>query len=267
MTLFATTAIEAARLAAAILNDNSGPDREDPEVSEEHRYDLKLELDVRCQDVITAHLLAAFADHAIFGEEGLAGNQESSYQWIVDPIDGTVNFFYGIPHYCVSIALRHEGEIILGVILDPTRDELWLAEDGKATLNGHPISCSKRDQPSQAAVTIGFAKSGESMESGFRRYKIMATRVRKSRMMGSAALAMAYIACGRLDAYIEQQISIWDIAAGLLLIEYAGGTTTLRPLPPEIGDEKYTILASNAPLHQFCIDSMDEADQADKASS
>ena len=94
-------------------------------MNEFHAHDIKLDLDVRAQDLITAQLLAQFPDHAIYGEEGLAGNQASDFQWIVDPIDGTVNFFYGIPHFCISIALRERGEIIVGVIYDPMRDELW----------------------------------------------------------------------------------------------------------------------------------------------
>ena len=258
MTPFAETAIEAARISGQIMRENAATDLV---VNEEHKFDIKIALDVHCQDAISAHLLAAFPDHAIFGEEGLAGDQKSPYQWIVDPIDGTMNFFHGIPHYCVSIALRHAGELILGVIYDPSQDELWVAENGTATLNGQAITVSGREQPGQAMVTIGFSKTEDSLEAGFKRFKHLAGRVRKNRMMGSAALAMAYIASGRLDAYIEHEISLWDIAAGHLLIENAGGKVALTPLPPEKGEEKFSIIASNSALHPFCLEAVAQADQ------
>jgi myo-inositol-1(or 4)-monophosphatase len=112
----------AAREAGASLRNHFG---KVAEVNEMLAHDIKLALDVETQELITRRILATFPDHAIYGEEGLAGNQSSEWQWIVDPIDGTVNFFYGIPHYCISIALRRAGEIQLGVIYDPQRDELW----------------------------------------------------------------------------------------------------------------------------------------------
>ena len=119
---FLAAANAAARSAGALLRQHFGAPLD---VNEFHAHDIKLELDVRAQELITAALLGQFPDHAIFGEEGIAGNQASEYQWIVDPIDGTVNYFYGIPHYCISIALRRGEEIQLGVIYDPARDELW----------------------------------------------------------------------------------------------------------------------------------------------
>lgn len=257
MTPTAEKAIEAARIAGSMMRKNAATDLV---VNEEEKFDIKLELDVRCQDAISEHLLAAFPGHAIFGEEGLAGDQSSPWQWIVDPIDGTMNFFHGIPHYCVSIALRHHGDLVLGVIYDPCQDELWLTEEGRSTLNGQAIKVSNRKDPGQAMITVGFSKSAASLETGFRRYKHIVGQVRKSRLMGSAALAMSYIATGRLDAYIEHEISLWDIAAGKLLIENAGGVVSLTPLSPEKGEEKYSIIASNAALHPFCLEAVAAAD-------
>ncbi len=118
---FLSTAIEAARTAGALLRENFGTPLD---VNSLEAHDIKLDLDVRSQDLITKLILDRFPDHAIYGEEGIAGNQAGEFQWIVDPIDGTVNYFYSIPHFCVSIALRERGEIILGVIYDPMRDEL-----------------------------------------------------------------------------------------------------------------------------------------------
>ena len=221
MTEFFDTAIHAAREAGELLRNNFGTTLD---VAELLAHDIKLDLDVRSQELITKILLGRFPDHAIYGEEGIAGNQESDYQWIVDPIDGTVNYFYSIPHFCISIALRHKGEIIVGVILDPMRNELWAAhKDGPATLNGVPCSVSKRTQLSDAILSVGFSKTKTTITAGLPVLEKMAQRARKCRLMGSAALDMAYVACGRLDAYIEQAVSLWDIAAGKIIVEKAGG--------------------------------------------
>src|SRR3954469_14971084 len=138
------TAVSAARAAGDLLRANFGTTLA---VNEFAAHDIKLDLDVRSQELITQMLLQRFSDHAIYGEEGIAGNQQSEFQWIVDPIDGTVNFFYGVPHFCISIALRQREEIIVGVIYDPMRDELWQVErGGKPTLNGREIHVSTRTQ-------------------------------------------------------------------------------------------------------------------------
>lgn len=222
------TAIHAAKAAGTLIRDNFGSDLH---VNEMKKYDIKLELDVRSQALITELILQRHPDHAILGEEGdTIGSGE--IEWIVDPIDGTVNYFFGIPHYCVSIAARRRDseEIILGVIYDPSQDELWTVAEGiPPTLNGNPIACSGRAEMSECVVTVGFSKSKESLDAGFERYKRISYNVRKTRMLGSAALAMAYIATGRLDAYVEEQISLWDIAAGKMLVEQAGGKVMLQP--------------------------------------
>ncbi|MGK0187825.1 MAG: myo-inositol-1(or 4)-monophosphatase [Verrucomicrobiales bacterium] len=235
-----SSAIRAAREAGALLKENFGTPLK---VNEMQDHDIKLELDVQSQDLIAKILLTAHPDHAFFGEEGIEGAQDSAYQWIVDPIDGTVNYFYSIPHFCISIALRHQGKIVLGVIYDPLLDELYQVEKGKgAQLNGKPIHVSDRNLKN-AVITIGFSKDKASIDAGLERYKQIAYSVRKTRVFGSAALALAYIACGRLDAYIEEQISIWDIAAGWLLIEEAGGLVEVRDSPVKQG--KQAIIASN----------------------
>jgi myo-inositol-1(or 4)-monophosphatase len=210
------------------------------------RFDIKLELDLQCQKLIEETVLGAFPEHAFFGEEGIAGATDSPYQWVVDPLDGTVNYFYGIPHFCVSVALRREGETILGVIYDPMQDELFEAERGRgAFLNGRPIESSTRDRLGDCVVMMGFAKTADSIGAGVERFAKLAYQVRKTRMLGSAALALAYVACGRLDAYIEELISLWDIAAGHLIVEEAGGTVELRPSPVSEEEEKFAIVASN----------------------
>ena len=192
-------------------------------------HDIKLEVDVLAQNLITKSCSKHFPEHALYGEEGIVGDQASDHQWVVDPLDGTVNFFYGIPHFCVSIALRLRGEIIVGVIYDPMRDELWSAEKGQTPfLNGKPIHVSARANLAEAVVSVGFAKTSATIEAGLPLLEEMVHRARKCRLLGSAALDMAYVACGRLDAYIEQGISLWDIAAGWILVENAGGRVELR---------------------------------------
>jgi myo-inositol-1(or 4)-monophosphatase len=221
MTSHLEIAIRAARAAGDLLRDNFGKDLN---VSAFEAHDIKLELDVRSQELITRMLLEAFPDHALYGEEGIAGNSESEFQWIVDPIDGTVNYFYSIPHFCISIALRQRGEILLGVIYDPMRDELWEVErGGTPKLNGKPIRVSPRTKLSDAVMSVGFSKTKATINAGLPLLEKYVQRARKCRLMGSAALDLAYVACGRLDAYIEQSVSLWDVAAGKLLVEAAGG--------------------------------------------
>lgn len=235
---------QAATQAGAFLKGNFGKVME---VDEAKHHDIKLALDRESQDLITRIILENCPDHAIYGEEGIAGDQSSDYQWIVDPIDGTVNFFYGIPHYCVSIALRHKDEIIVGVIYDPSSDELWEVEKGgKALLNGTEISVSPRTKIEESILFVGCGKDLKTMESGLDRFHRASKRARKMRMMGSAALGMAYIASGRMDAYVESRISLWDIAAGQLLVETAGGKVDLTAL--ETVKDGYSIVASNGKI-------------------
>ena len=241
MSQYLTTAIEAARAAGSLLRDNFG---QALDVNAFEAHDIKLDLDVRSQELITRVLLERFPDHAIFGEEGIAGNQASPFQWIVDPIDGTVNYFYGVPHFCVSIALRENEQIIAGVILDPMRDELWEVErGGQPLLNGRPSRVSARAKLSDAIVSVGFAKLKTTIDIGLPLFEKMVYKARKCRLMGSAALDLAYVASGRLDAYIESAVSLWDIAAGQLLVEAAGGKIEVKPLAEK--PDKISVIASN----------------------
>jgi myo-inositol-1(or 4)-monophosphatase len=220
-------AIAAARAAGELIRAQFGRPLD---VAHMYAHDIKLDLDVQSQELITSSLLTAFPTHAIYGEEGIAGDQTSDWQWIVDPIDGTVNFFYSIPHFCISIALRHKGEIVLGVIYDPMRDELWEVErGGTPKLNGEPFQVSQRTLLSDAVVSVGMSKSPDVAKQATVLLEKYVHRARKCRLMGSAALDLAYVACGRLDAYIEQSVSLWDVAAGHLLVEAAGGKFESTP--------------------------------------
>jgi myo-inositol-1(or 4)-monophosphatase len=241
MTHYLDAAVEAARAAGELLRRHF---QQSLRVNSSEAHDIKLEIDVRTQELITESLLKTFPEHALYGEEGIVGDQKSNHQWVVDPLDGTVNYFYGIPHFCVSIALRFMGEIIVGVIYDPMREEIWATQKGgKPTLNGKPFRVSERADLAEAVISVGLSKTGVTIEAGLPLLQEMVHRARKCRLMGSAALDMAYVACGRFDAYIEQGISLWDIAAGWILVENAGGTVEMKPRTDM--KEKYSIVASN----------------------
>lgn len=237
-------ATEAARAAGDLLRSHF---QKPLTVNASLAHDIKLEVDVLAQDLISEMLLQRFPQHALYGEEGIVGDQKSDYQWVVDPLDGTVNFFYGIPHFCISIALRFRREMVVGVIFDPIRDELWTTQEKQPSLlNGREVRVSGRAKLADAVISVGLSKTAATIEAGFPLLEKMIHRARKCRLLGSAALDMAYVACGRLDAYIEQSISLWDIAAGCILVENAGGRVELQPRSD--APEKYNMVASSGLL-------------------
>ncbi len=250
-------AITAARSAGNLMRANFNSTTK--KINESTQHDIKLELDVRCQKLIERTLRQKFPSIAILGEEGTIGNPQSDYRWVVDPIDGTVNFTYNIPHCCVSIALqmrigdhaRHPDlnyKTICGVVYDPFCDELWTAIVGTpARLNGKVIRVSNRRQLKEAIVSLGFAKFTATMQIMLPLFNRLVPRVRKVRLMGAAALSMVYVASGRFDAYTEAGVRLWDIAAGGLIIECAGGEFHREPLE---GDHTYRILANNGHLRR-----------------
>ncbi len=247
---FLTIAIQAALAAGKLQREQF---RSELMVNEMQKHDIKLEMDVRCQTLITEMILGQFPDHAVLGEEGDTTG-EGEVEWIVDPIDGTVNYFYGIPHFCVSIAARTRvtQEWLVGVIYDPCQDELFTVSQGSPpTLNGKPIAVSQRATIAEAMVTVGFSKTRSALDLGFERYKRISYEVRKTRMLGSAALALAYVACGRLDAYVEEQISLWDVAAGNMLVEAAGGKVRMEPSTVKPGTLFICATNNKVPIEEY----------------
>ena len=237
-------AIHAAKEAGKLLKSHF---YQDAVVDEAMHYDVKLALDRESQQLIQDILLETNPTDAFYGEEGIGGNPDSDRQWIVDPIDGTVNYFYQIPHFCVSIALRVGPDITVGVIHDPMMQETWTVQKGEKTLlNGQPVACSARTKLEESALFIGCGKDEESLRVGLERFRKGSVRARKMRMMGSAALGMAYIATGRLDAYVESRISLWDIAAGKLMVEAGGGKVDLTPSPDK--PDSWAIVATNGKI-------------------
>jgi len=237
-------AVKAARAAGKVMRDNwLKPKR----VKLDDAHDIKLELDVRCQELIEKILRAAFPEIPLLGEEGDSGDVTAEYRWVVDPIDGTVNYFYGMPHAAVSIALQRRGQSVVGVIYGPFTDELWTTVRGEPTrLNGKIVRVSSRSNLADTVIAMGFSKDRENLEKTLPHLNRLARRVKKIRIMGSAALELASVASGRLDAYIERTINLWDVAAGQLLVENAGGEFYALPAP----HGKLRMCASNGRLRQ-----------------
>jgi myo-inositol-1(or 4)-monophosphatase len=241
-------AVKAARAAGKIMRDNWHlPKR----VNSAEAHDIKLELDVRCQKLIEKILRGVFPEIPLLGEEGDSGDAQSEYRWVVDPIDGTVNYFYGMPHAAVSIALQRRAgknyKTIIGVIYDPFTDELWTATlGGKTRLNGRVVRCSNRARVGDSLVAMGFSKNKENLEKSLPHLVRLSRRAKKIRIMGSAALELAYVACGRLDAYVERTINLWDIAAGALMVECSGGEMFLKTMP----DGRFRLCAANGLLRR-----------------
>jgi len=226
------TAIAAAYAAGRLLRQNFGAALT---VNQTTHHDIKLEIDELTQQLIAKAILADYPDHCILGEEGVAGPATAEVRWVVDPLDGTVNYFYGIPHYAVSIAAQQRTgpetwETVAGAVYDVELDEMFAAaKDEPATLNGQPIRVSDRAELSEAIISIGFFKSIETIRRSLTDFQHLVERARKIRIQGAAALDVVYVASGRYDAYQEYGIKLWDIAAGQLILDRAGGRTESAP--------------------------------------
>jgi myo-inositol-1(or 4)-monophosphatase len=196
--------------------------------------DLVTEADRASERLITERLTAAFPEHGIYGEEGVRERVESEYRWYVDPLDGTTNFAHTFPVFCVSLGLEHrppdrapgsDGVLVAGVIYDPTRDDLFVAEkDQGAWLNGRRIHVSGTKHLAEALLATGFPSRKRHVSPNIHFYQEFTLRSHGVRRAGSAALDLAYTACGRLDGFWEFHLNPWDTAAGALLVMEAGGS-------------------------------------------
>jgi len=252
--------------AAAIAREAGARLREFLAAGVETEYkgdvDLVTVADRASEKLIRARLGEAFPAHGIFGEEGTRERLEAPFRWYVDPLDGTTNFAHGFPQFCVSMGLEHrpagdgpggDGTLIAAVVYDPTRDELFTAERGRgAFLNGKPIHVSAVPQLAEALIATGFPSRKRHASPNIHFYHEFTLRSHGVRRAGSAALDLAYVACGRMDAFWEFNLNPWDTAAGILLVMEAGGRVTgfsggrwrLK------GDE---MLASNGLIHEELI--------------
>jgi myo-inositol-1(or 4)-monophosphatase len=198
--------------------------------------DIVTEADRASETLIKQRLAAAFPEHGIYGEEGTRERLAGEYRWYVDPLDGTTNFAHGFPVFCVVLGLERrapglaadqDGEMVAGVIYDPLRDECFEAERGKgAWLNGRRIRVSRTRMLQEALTATGFPSNKRHESPNVHFYHEVSLRTHGVRRAGSAALDLAYVACGRLDGYWEFNLNPWDTSAGYLLVEEAGGTVT-----------------------------------------
>jgi myo-inositol-1(or 4)-monophosphatase len=221
----------------------------------DERANLVTVADRESQQTVTETILAAFPDHAIEGEEGVAGNPDADYVWYVDPLDGTTNYTHGLPFFCVSVALRHHGQTVAGAVYDPVRDEMFAAAPGGgATVNGEPLRVSGVARLDRALV-VAQAQSVDQAE--IRAYATLVERLMQVtggvRSLGSPALTLCAIAAGRLEAYCEYAMDAWDIAAGQLILQEAGGTLTLFDGRPHTTADRADVVASNGHIHAELI--------------
>jgi myo-inositol-1(or 4)-monophosphatase len=216
-------AVRAARRAGSIIN-RASLDGGGLEVRAKQRNDFVTKVDKAAEEAIIDIVRKAYPEHAFLAEESGASGQ-AEYQWVIDPLDGTTNFIHGFPQYCVSIAIRHRGALAHGVIYDPIRNELFTASKGRgAFLNDRRIRVSKCLRLGDALVGTGFPfKETGRIDLYTGQLKTVMQAAAGVRRAGAAALDLAYVACGRLDAFWEMGLSPWDMAAGALMILEAGG--------------------------------------------
>lgn len=199
-------------------------------VSKKGDINLVTEADLASEKYIIERIRSYYPKHAILAEESgeaVVLDGSSAWKWIIDPLDGTTNFAHGYPCFCVTLALEHEGKIVVGVTYDPTRDEMFSAERGSgASLNGRRMRVSDTEKLSEGLLVTGFPYDFKQKASFARHLTEFLLRARGVRRDGSAAIDMAYVACGRFDGFWEEGLNPWDVAAGVLLIEEAGGRVT-----------------------------------------
>jgi myo-inositol-1(or 4)-monophosphatase len=234
--------------------------------------DLVTEVDKGAETMIRNLIHTHFPSHAILGEEGvepgpgastkaLEDVADSEYLWIVDPLDGTTNFVHGLPYFSVSIALAYQGEVIVGVVYDPNRDELFVAEKGKgAYLRGKRIGVSGEQKLIESLIASGLpADRNGALPVCLRGITALSPKVRNIRVMGSAALHMAYVAAGRVSGFWEIGLNSWDIAAGSLLVQESGGKVT-DTLGNPYSLKVRNLVATNGAVHQELLDELRSAD-------
>lgn len=246
MASFLETAAEIAREASALLADFARQ-RVAFELKGEH--DLVTAADRASEQLIVSRLRAAYPSHHILAEEGGGREGSSEYRWYVDPLDGTTNFAHGFPVYNVTLALERRGELIAGVISDPSRNEVFTAERGAgAFLNGERIRVSRASRLTDALAGTGFPSRKRHRNVNVHFFHQVSMITHGVRRAGAAALDLAYVACGRLDLFWEFSLNPWDVAAGILLVQEAGGVCSdMRGGPVQLHAEH--ILADNGLLH------------------
>jgi len=255
MTTFLPVAETIAREAGALLREFY---RRGVRTEYKGDVDLVTEADRASEKLIVSRLHEAFPDHGVYGEEGTRSALDAEFRWYVDPLDGTTNFAHGFPAFCVvlgcerraaGLAADEDGEMVAGVVYDPLRDEMFSAARGQgATLNGEAIHVSRAKLLQESLIATGFPSQKRHESPNVHFYQEFTLRSHGVRRAGSAALDLAYVACGRLDGYWEFKLNPWDTSAGFLLVEEAGGKVTHFDGSPFTLDSRETF-ATNGLIH------------------
>jgi myo-inositol-1(or 4)-monophosphatase len=257
MTSELEAALSAARRAGEVLRAAFGTEHS---ITYKGEVDLLTEIDEQAERLIREELLGTFPTYGMLAEEGGELTGEEDVRWIVDPLDGTTNYAHQLPIFCVSIALEWSGEVILGVVHDPMGEETFVAERGRgATLNGGPIKVSDTEELIRALIATGFPYDRAEMPEALELFGRFAATTQGMRRLGSAALDLCYVASGRIDGYYERGIWPWDLAAGSVIVEEAGGNlTNYRGDVLDLDGRE--IVASNGRLHPSIMRLMVEDD-------
>ena len=247
------TAIDCVKQGGAILLDYHR-NLQSLQVQSKGHSDYVTEADLTVQEALVRLIRQHHPEHDILAEEEKEAPRRNATRWIIDPLDGTTNFIHGFPVFAISIAVEHDGCMHLGAVYDPSRDELFLAEKGRgATLNGQPLRVSTRNEPSQALIATGFPWREKALLASYLKvFSRIFTQVSDLRRTGSAALDLAYVASSRCDGFWEVGLKPWDIAAGHLLVQEAGGRVT-----DFTGGEKHIwigdVIAGNPAMHELLL--------------
>ena len=250
-------AIELAKEAGRIQMEEFGKVHK---IEYKGKVNIVTDVDKRCESLIVDRIQKDFAGDDIFSEEGGGERRDSEWRWIIDPLDGTVNFTHGYPLFATSIAVEHKGEVVAAVVFEPNRGELFVAEKGSgATLNGRRINISKTDKLVKSLLDTGFAYNVQEGEknNNLVHFANFLLKTRGIRRDGAAASDLCYVACGRFDGFWELYLKPWDIAAGQLVVSEAGGrVSSFDGSPLDIyGIE---ILASNGLIHKEMMEILKE---------
>lgn len=247
ISLYTEVAIRAADKAGVILRDGL---QGEVEVFYKADFNLVTHIDRQSEALIVSEIHNTFPSHQIMAEEGHNRTGASPYRWIIDPLDGTTNYAHRFPFFCISIALEREGEVIMGLVYDPVREERFLAERGKGGfLNGKSIAVSSVDSLSKSLLVTGFSYDiRTTSDNNFNHFIHFSLKAQAVRRTGSAALDLCYVATGRFDGFWEMKLNPWDTAAGSLILTEAGGTVTDFSGKPYSIDDPH-ILATNGRLH------------------
>jgi len=249
---YVKAASEAAKIAGQMMRTSLGKSRE---ISFKGAVNLVTDHDRKSQRLIFDHLSSLYPEHDFLAEEDLCEDRGAEFRWIIDPIDGTTNYAHRFPFFCVSIALEWKGRVVLGVIYDPLRQEMFTAVvDEGACCNGKHIHVSSVRDLNGSLLATGFPYDlRESKANNLDHFAHFAVRAQAVRRCGSAALDLCYVACGRFDGFWEMKLSPWDMAAGALIVQESGGRVS------DFEDKEYSpygkeILASNVRIHREMLD-------------